>query len=169
MVGQHNQQGVGLIEILVTVVILAIGFLAAAQMQVSGMQFSQSAYHQSQANFMATDIIDRMRANSQGVQAGHYNGLTTSSAAVDPGCASVQCSPEDIARQDLYDWSSYLFSLGVSGAFVPLLPSADSIEAEGKVTRISDGYYSVTLVWAETINGQATAVPARIDFVTQYR
>ncbi len=83
-----RHKGIGLIEILIAVVIMSLGFLAAARMQVEGMRFSQSAYYQSQAYFLASDMIDRMRSNITGVENGYYDDQATSSEADDPGCAT---------------------------------------------------------------------------------
>ena len=63
--GSYFQQGIGLIEILIAVLLVSIGFLAAAQMQVHSMRFSQSAYHQSQAYYLATSMIARIRSNTK--------------------------------------------------------------------------------------------------------
>jgi len=70
-----QQRGIGFIEILITIALLSIGFLALARMQVEGMRFSQSAYFQSQAYFLASDMINRMRTNTDGVRDGHYDNI----------------------------------------------------------------------------------------------
>jgi type IV pilus assembly protein PilV len=57
------QKGAGLIEILVTVLVLATALLALGAMQVRSLQFNHSAYLRSQANILASDIADRMRLN----------------------------------------------------------------------------------------------------------
>lgn len=163
-----KQAGVGLLEILITIVLLSVGFLTMARMQVQGMRFSQSAYLQSQASFMAADMVDRMRANIDGVKAGHYDGLATTAAASNPGCQDKLCDADDLANQDLYDWSAYLYSPDSASGFIPMLPSGGGIEAAGRVVRIAPGQYSVRLSWMETIDGAATAMPMRLDFVTEY-
>lgn len=58
-----NQQGVGLIEVLVTVLLLSTSLLALAALQNRSLQFNHEAYLRSQANILAYDIIDRIRAN----------------------------------------------------------------------------------------------------------
>ncbi|MFK7892804.1 MAG: type IV pilus modification protein PilV [Granulosicoccus sp.] len=67
-----NERGIGLIEILIAVVVISIGFLATARMQVDSMRLSQSAYFQTQAAFLASEMIDRMRSNLPGVTSGFY-------------------------------------------------------------------------------------------------
>ena len=55
------QQGVGLIEVLITVLLLSTSLLALSSLQLRSLQFNNSAYLRSQANIYAYDIIDRMR------------------------------------------------------------------------------------------------------------
>ena len=164
----RGQRGVGLIEILIAVVIIAIGFLAAARMQVDSMRYSQSAYYRSQAYFMASEMIDRIRANVEGVRDGEYDSLTTSAAAVDPGCDAKDCTPAEIARQDLHDWSAYLHPLDGRAGFVPLLPSVTGFDAVGVVQRFGGpNNYLLQLNWGEIVDGQPERQQLRIDFVAE--
>lgn len=59
----NSEIGFGLIEVLVTLVILSISLLALAALQTRSLQFNQGAYLRSQANIYAYDILDRMRLN----------------------------------------------------------------------------------------------------------
>jgi type IV pilus assembly protein PilV len=58
-----KETGVSLIEVLVTVVILATALMTIAALQTRSIQFNQSAYMRSQANIFAYDILDRIRIN----------------------------------------------------------------------------------------------------------
>lgn len=60
-----KQQGVGLIEVLVTLLILSTSLLAMGALQTRSLQFNHSAYLRSQANIMAYDVLDRMRINRE--------------------------------------------------------------------------------------------------------
>jgi type IV pilus assembly protein PilV len=62
-----NQRGVGLIEVLVTLLILSTSLLALGAMQTRSLQFNQGAYFRSQANIFAYDILDRMRINLKNI------------------------------------------------------------------------------------------------------
>lgn len=59
-----GQRGVTLIEVMVAVLIGAIGILGAAAMQLKSLKYTESSMFTSQASFYAYDILDRMRANS---------------------------------------------------------------------------------------------------------
>ncbi len=163
----RKQLGVGLIEILVTVVLLSMGFLAAARMQVEGMRFSQSAYYQSQAFFLANDMINRMRTNNRGVEAGDYDNISTSASASDPKCSTNFCSPSQIALQDIYEWSSYFHPQDTTGTFIPALPSTASIPASASVTPFDEDIYAVQLVWSEIIEGADTMQSLTLNFALE--
>jgi len=62
-----KNDGFTLVEILITVLILSIGLLGLAGLQVRSMKSNHSSYLRSQATIMAYDIIDRMRANPKAV------------------------------------------------------------------------------------------------------
>ncbi|MDD9824581.1 MAG: type IV pilus modification protein PilV [Gammaproteobacteria bacterium] len=58
-----RHRGFSLVEVLVAITIFAIGFLALAAMQVSGLRATQISNYRSLAMFHAQTIADQMRAN----------------------------------------------------------------------------------------------------------
>lgn len=162
-----TQKGIGLLEILITIILLSIGFLAAARMQVEGMRFSQSAYYQSQAYFLASDMINRMRTNAKGVLDGHYDGIFTSADVEDPGCAAQACNPKDIALQDVYEWSGYFHPRSGTANFIAALPSSETVTASATVTAINNDIFEVNLVWSEIIGSQYVAQSLSVNFALE--
>lgn len=69
----RRQRGFSLIEVLIAILILAIGLLGMAQMQASGMRSTHGAYLRTQATVLAGDILDSMRANLTPARGGSYN------------------------------------------------------------------------------------------------
>lgn len=63
MSGARQQGGFSLIEVLISVLILAIGLLGAAAIQLNALKFTDSSTLLSQASFVAYDMMDRIRAN----------------------------------------------------------------------------------------------------------
>ena len=164
---QQKQQGVGLIEIMVTVIVLAIGFLAAARMQVEGVRNTQAAYVTSQAGFLIKDMTDRMRTNSVGVEDGLYDAIDTDSSNTNkPACAitgasGTTCTPAQIAQIDIAEWVSYIQPTGNTRA---VLPSGDTVTARGTVTRQVDTFL-VTLVWSEIQRGEEVEQRLEMELV----
>lgn len=161
---RKSQQGIGMLEILITLLILSIGFLAVAKMQVQGMRFSQSAYIEAQAYFMITDMMDRMRSNADGVRAGFYDNKSTSTSAVNPNCAVNYCSEQSLALQDLFDWSAMIHPLRGTPAFVPSLPSSDSIQASAQIELLANDMYRLTATWIEKIGNSDTPQQMSLEF-----
>ncbi|MCR6626715.1 MAG: type IV pilus modification protein PilV [Pseudoxanthomonas sp.] len=64
-------QGVSLIEVLVSVVVLSIGLLGVAAMQSIALRGGQSSLESSQAIIQTSSILEAMRANR--LNAGAYN------------------------------------------------------------------------------------------------
>ena len=141
---RYNERGIGLVEILITLVLISIGFLAGARMQVEGMRFSQSSYHRSQAYFMASDIIDRMRANLAGVNAGAYDNIDTNSPVNNPQCNVNSCTATQLAQHDIFEWRNYLFPENNS---IPVLPSSDSVPAIGRIIARGNSEFTVHIEW----------------------
>lgn len=154
-----HQSGIGLLEVLIALIILSLGFLATARMQVEGMRYSQGAYNLSQAKFMVQDMTERMRVNREGMQGDVYKAKSTQPGTSSPGCITngTACSPTDMALADLHAWSQNLHAPAGSTSFIPLLPSSASLQARGNITHsTTEGAYSVAVQWSETINGSDT-------------
>jgi len=71
------QQGLSLIESLVTLIILSIGLLGVASLQANSLRVNHGSLIRTQAIILTEDIIDRMRANRAGAIKGNYNFSTT--------------------------------------------------------------------------------------------
>ncbi|MET0661442.1 MAG: type IV pilus modification protein PilV [Steroidobacteraceae bacterium] len=68
-----RQRGVTLVEILVTVVLISVGLLGIAALQMASLRGNQEAHVRAQASVLAADILDRIRANSLSFRAGDYD------------------------------------------------------------------------------------------------
>lgn len=91
-------RGVGLIEVLVAVLVLAIGLLGVAAMQALALRNSQSSLERSQGVVHAYTILDAMRANPVAARGGAYNiGMT---CTVPAGGA--------LAANDIHNWMDEL-------------------------------------------------------------
>ncbi len=59
----RHDKGFSLIEVLIALLVLAIGLLGLAALQAQGLRFNYDAYVRTQATNLAYDIVDRMRTN----------------------------------------------------------------------------------------------------------
>jgi type IV pilus assembly protein PilV len=95
----RRESGFSLIEILISVLILAIGMLGIASLQSNSLRSSQSAYESSQAVMLTYSILDAMRANRPVAGMGGYDLPTFTCAPPDPG---------DLKQNDWNAWINAL-------------------------------------------------------------
>ena len=96
--------GFTMIEVLVTLVVLALGLLGVLGLQARGMQAELESYQRAQALVLLQDIVDRMNANRADSHAGNY----VTASAVGGGGALTNCSALNGAAYDLCDWGNQL-------------------------------------------------------------
>ena len=97
-------RGVGLIEVLVAVLVLAIGLLGVAAMQATALRNSQSSLERSQGVIHVYTILDAMRANPDAARNGAYNmGLTCTVPAAGTLVDSDKRAWIDMLQQNLGD------------------------------------------------------------------
>jgi len=68
-----KQSGVGLIEVLIAVLVLAIGLLGLAGLQMTALRSNQSAAERSVGVIQSYSIIEAIRADVNGAKAGAFN------------------------------------------------------------------------------------------------
>lgn len=146
-----RQSGFTLIEILIAMLVLSVGVMGVAAMQLVSFQTNQSAYARSQATYLAQDIFDRIRANPDA-----YNSTVTYDAInacdgdavpADPVCitTSAGCSPQATAEQDIREWSANFVNVFALGDFRPALPNGCATVARVAGTN----QFTATVSWDE--------------------
>ncbi len=93
----RKHKGFTLIEVLISMIVLAIGLLGLAGLQLTSLKAADSAYHRTQATILAEDILDCMRSNRNAALAGSYDIAIEASA-----------SGSTIADIDLANWKAML-------------------------------------------------------------
>jgi type IV pilus assembly protein PilV len=142
-------RGETMIEVLVTVLILATGVLGVAAMQVTTLKNLNSSYSTSVAEITAENFVERMRANSVATLADDYVHSAAPSAF--PDCVANACTPAQLATYDVGSWWAGLDSA---------LPSST-----GQVTRINGtNTFVVTVRWDDDRSGSSgTSCPVQTD------
>lgn len=119
-----KQSGLSLIESMVSLLIISVGLLGIAALQISSVKQNNSAYWHSQAVLAAHNMADRMRAN-QVVIDDYLNIDTENSYSQD--CISQSCNTEQMRIADATDWSD-LVSLLPSGRGIVRQPVANQLD-----------------------------------------
>jgi type IV pilus assembly protein PilV len=126
--------GFTLLEVLVSLVIIAIGLLGMVGLQVTTMKNNNNSGMRTQAMFLAEDLAERMRANE-----------TINYANVSAGCDSCissGCGNTALAANDLCEWQT----------LVSALPSGT-----GQVTSLGNDLFRIRISWDDDHSGTVTA------------
>ncbi len=97
--------GFTLVEVLVALVVLAVGMLGMAVLLLEGLGASRIALEHTQAVNLAADMAERMRANRAAARA-YDTAEGTPDPRLDAACedAAGPCAPEAMAGNDLRRW-----------------------------------------------------------------
>jgi len=132
-----RQTGVGLIEILVAVLVLSIGFLGMAALQTKALSNNNSAMARSMGTIASYSILDAMRLDPNGEAAGDYDGYSVTVPATwsDPGdCAGVTTAGSALAQANQVQWCDDLGSLVGPGT-------------QGQISAQGNGNYEITITF----------------------
>ncbi len=146
----RKNRGFSLIEVLVTIVILAVGLLGLALLQTTSLSNQLEAYHRAQAMLLLEDMANRIRVNSVAAKAGAY-----------PDGSPVCGSTATTAGRDLCDWNAALAGTGTKlgtkkvGSLVGTVGCIENLAGSGD----GDVIIRLTIAWQGTV---ATVAPASL-------
>lgn len=145
---QRAYRGTSLIEVLVSLVVLSIGLLGLAMLQVKSMKINTEAFQNTQATLLASDIIERIRTNRSG------NYATATKPSSRPTC-TTGCNANELAQQELFDWYESMASF--------LGPTAS-----GGITKLSATQYSIIMSWYEQNRDTQKLIPTNRTWVVEF-
>lgn len=129
-----KETGIALIEVLVAVLVLAIGLLGMAAMQVQSSQMTNGAEQRTQAILLTADMMDRIRANR--VSSADYNGISVDPATTTCATDYAPDATASVSANDITEWSNLV---------VCLLPEGTGTVVVNSAT----GEVAVTVDWAK--------------------
>ncbi len=107
IVNNHDQKGFTLLEVMISIAILAIGMLGIAGLNMVSIEHNNAAYLRSQAVTITQDIVERMRNNPDAVDNGNFDEVKSDEITNAPtvtcltsvsGCNSAQLADIDIGQ-----------------------------------------------------------------------
>ena len=98
------QRGYIMFEVLISVLVISVGFIGLAGMQVGGLAAANDSLFRSKAVYLTYQMADRVRANIPGAVAGSYNYLTGMGS--NPGCVTTGCTAAQMAANDFFEWAA---------------------------------------------------------------
>lgn len=131
---QSTQRGVTLVESMIALLVISIGLLGIAALQITAMSQNTSALNHSQAVWITYNMSDRIRANKDVIAS--YDGIDTT-GTYSQDCMASACTPAQMVTADAAEWAT----------LVGTLPGG-----RGIIANVADGVL-VTVMWDDEGTG----------------
>lgn len=140
----HKQSGFSLIEVLIALLVVAIGLLGLASLQARGLKFNHDAYVRSQATNMIYDVVERMRARRT---PRHEDwGWDSATMPPDPALQGFTATPPTGAcnptastvASELRCWND---------AIAAAVPTSSANPGTITLNNTDNNYYDITITW----------------------
>jgi type IV pilus assembly protein PilV len=145
-----HAHGMTLIEVMIALLILAIGLLGVAALQSRGQQYTAAAQVRTHATVLATSFLERARVNRVGAQRGDY-AFSAAPTGTLKNCRTTSCTTAELSTFDISQWLQEVENT---------LPAG---RAQATYST-SSGRYTLTIFWAlreaETETDSSGAVTA---------
>jgi type IV pilus assembly protein PilV len=105
---QRLQAGLSMIEVLVSLTIVAFGVLGLLGLQARALSFQRDSFDRRTAAEMVAQFAERVRANHVGLVGGlydaNYDVAFATPVAIPPCATPAACTPGELATRDLRQW-----------------------------------------------------------------
>lgn len=150
---KKGQLGVGMMEVLIALLLLAIGVMGFVGLQVRASTAGSEAFERTQAMAIAQDLAERVRLNMGQITfyttATNWGGATALDA-----CETKDCTPADLAKYDIDQ---------VTNSAATLLPSGQIRMQECLGSTAGNVFNCIYVSWNDT---QPTVGDGATDCVT---
>ena len=160
--GARAQRGLGIIEVLVALVVVSLGVLGIAGLQMTGMQHGTGSLNRAKALGFAEDVAERLRVNADdGLADAGYDGFDSTDAASAALCdaapapyceaAGADCGTGALAAFDLASVAcgAWVDGAAVGGAVTGALPAGTLVVDCDDSPCTPDSTWTVTVGWTE--------------------
>lgn len=153
---KNKQAGVGLIEVMIGLFVLAIGLLGFVGLLTSSMTMGQRSYTLTQAVFLAENYADRVRANRDvanlyAILPGTTPAFTSTLAAQ---CDTNACNENEMVNWDKGQWYEQMQNI-LPGASADVTVNVDNVN--NRTTLVINLNYAIKLGKAGTGDAAGTA------------
>ncbi len=149
MLNKRVGSGFSMIELLVSVVIMSIGVLGMAGLQILSLQQNRSALLQGVATQRGNDILERIRANPDT----DYSGISlTDTPVVTGSCIDNSCSESAMKDYDIAQWQCSINSLDTDGSNYAVCDDfsiSGTLPGGAGAISLNGGVYEVLVQWAD--------------------
>ncbi len=149
-----RESGFSMIETLIAVIVVAIGLLGIAGLQLTSNAHSEASLQRSHAATLARELFERMRLNYDEAKAGNYD--ISALPSIDTNCRgdTTDCTGTQLMEHDLRVWSR-----GVNKN----LPNGTAVVTTGADNGQDPVDITITITWDQS-RGQRSPVTETFNF-----
>lgn len=154
-----TQHGFSMLEILITLVIIAVAMLGTAGLQLNALRLNKGSQFRTQAIFLASDMAERMEANKAAAVLGTYAIAATNAVSVAAtDCTAAACDSASLAAWDKSRWEASVSDL---------LPQASWTISQ--TTAGNPSTYSIVIRWIDRSDVKTVTSGTIVDSYTATR
>lgn len=149
MISKDHQKGVGLIEVLVALVVLAIGVLGYVMLQMRALEATAESAQRIQAINIARDLAERIRVNRDGwtftaMPKSYLTELSDAAKQIDrdKNCGTTACTSSELADYDVKEIVTFAQNLGMTMNLIQCPKQSSATPSNGR--------YCVYVAWGNT-------------------
>lgn len=155
-----TSRGFTLLEVLITLIVLAVGMLGLANLQSKIHVTEVESYQRAHAVLLMQDMVDRINANR--ANAGNYASADALGTLTEEDCSA----PGTLAARDRCQWSTALLGASEqssgganSGGMIGARGCIDQVQAPNPAVGVcTPGIYRVTVAWQGLHKTQAPSL-----------
>jgi type IV pilus assembly protein PilV len=165
----NRQQGAGLVEVAVSLLVLSIGTLGLGQLHIFAKRLGFDAVQRTEAAALAQDLLERLRANRVALATYATSGIGDSGAvalaAPAADCNAGGCSPAQRRDWDLWQWEQALLGTGTGDGAGGLVEPLACVAVSGRRVTVQiswQGFRPLAVPLQQDICGGDSSAPAAV-------
>lgn len=103
---KSGQSGFSMLEILITLVVVATALLGTAGLQLYAMKVGKNSEMRTHAILLASDLAERMEANKPAAILALYAASSAAAVSSVMDCSASACNSDNLAEFDLSEWEA---------------------------------------------------------------
>lgn len=155
----HGTRGVVLLEVMISIVILAVGLLGLAKLQASTRQIEMESYQRTQAVILLQDMVGRLSANNKAAACYAFTDPASGAPYLGYGgtlpsnCGIGTIAQQSTALNDLTQWHQLLAGAAETDAGIQI---GAMIGARGCIAfDAATNVYVITVAWQGLLESSA--------------
>ena len=144
-----------MLELLVALLVTSVGVLGVAGLTTLNAQQRRSATAHAEAVRLAEDMIERIRANPAGLQAGSY--AASGEALGGSDCHAGWCAAAELAAFDLAQWGCALGASTTDPSCRGPLNATGTVEADAGTRSVR-----ITIQWQDGGEGRTLTIDSGV-------